>query len=69
MVYFSNLPKQQKHTQKYKNAMDKFKKAPETIRLVSRSLGSAVVNSINEEQPKRLATTTYVRHQLWHGEV
>ena len=39
--------------------MDMIKKSPEVDRLVSHSLGSAVVNKINEEQPNRFATTTY----------
>ena len=46
-------------TEKYRDVMAEFKKAQEITRLVSHSLGSAVVNKINEEQPDRFATTTY----------
>ena len=39
--------------------MEMLNKSPEITRLVSHSLGSAVVNKINEEQPNKFATTTY----------
>ena len=39
--------------------MEELKKSPDITRLVSHSLGSAVVNKINEEQPNRFSTTTY----------
>ena len=54
------LPTRNAHnTQKYKDVMEMLKKSPEIDRLVSHSLGSAVVNKINEEQPDKFATTTY----------
>ena len=57
---FSKLPFRNAHnTQKYKDVMEMLKKSPEIKRLVSHSLGSAVVNKINEEQPNRFATTTF----------
>ena len=46
------------HTEKYRDAMDELKRSPEITRLVSHSLGSAVVNRINEETNK-YSTTTY----------
>ena len=39
--------------------MEALKKNPDVNRLVSHSLGSAVVKKINEEQPSKFATTTY----------
>ena len=60
MDNFSKLPFRNAHnTQKYKDVMEMLKKSPEITRLVSHSLGSAVVNKINEEQPNRFATTTF----------
>ena len=57
---FTKLPFRNAHnTQKYKDVMEILKKSPEITRLVSHSLGSAVVNKINEEQPNRFATTTF----------
>ena len=57
---FTKLPFRNAHnTQKYKDVMEALKKNPDVSRLVSHSLGSAVVNKINEEQPNRFATTTY----------
>ena len=57
---FTKLPFRNAHnTQKYKDVMQALKKNPDVKRLVSHSLGSAVVNKINEEQPNRFATTTY----------
>eukprot|EP00438_Fugacium_kawagutii_P005784 Skav220136 [mRNA] locus=scaffold4510:111703:114411:+ [translate_table: standard] len=47
------------HTQKYRDVMEALKHNPDVSRLVSHSLGSAVVNKINEEQPHRFNTTTY----------
>ena len=57
---FTKLPFRNAHnTQKYKDVMEALEKNPDVSRLVSHSLGSAVVNKINEEQPNRFATTTY----------
>ena len=57
---FTKLPFRNAHnTQKYKDVMEALKKNPDVSRLVSHSLGSAVVNKINEEQPNRFATTTF----------
>ena len=54
------LPTRNAHyTEKYKDVMKEFEKSPEISRLVSHSLGSAVVNKINQEQPNKFATTTY----------
>ena len=54
------LPTRNAHnTEIYKDVMEMLKKSPEITRLVSHSLGSAVVNKINEEQPSKFATTTY----------
>ena len=54
------LPTRNAHnTQKYKDVMEMLKKSPEVDRLVGHSLGSAVINKINQEQPNRFATTTY----------
>ena len=55
-----SLPTRNAHnTEKYRDVMKELEKSPEISRLVSHSLGSAVVNKINEEQPKKFATTTY----------
>eukprot|EP00438_Fugacium_kawagutii_P002276 Skav227369 [mRNA] locus=scaffold2373:103803:107225:+ [translate_table: standard] len=57
---FTKLPfRNAERTQKYKDVMEALKNNPDVSRLVSHSLGSAVVNKINEEQPNRFATTTY----------
>ena len=57
---FTKLPFRNAHnTQKYKDVMEALEKNPDVSRLVSHSLGSAVVNKINEEQPNRFATTTF----------
>ena len=57
---FTKLPFRNAHnTQKYKDVMEALKENPDVSRLVSHSLGSAVVNKINEEQPNRFATTTF----------
>ena len=54
------LPTKNAHnTEKYKDVMEALKKNPDVTRLVGHSLSSAVINKINEEQPKRFATTTY----------
>jgi len=54
------LPTRNAHnTEKYKDVMNELKKSPEITRLVSHSLGSAVVKESNEEQSNRFATTTY----------
>ena len=47
------------NTEKYKDVMNMLNKSPEITRLVSHSLGSAVVNRINELQPNRFESTTY----------
>ena len=47
------------NTEKYKDVMQMLEQSPEITRLVSHSLGSAVVNRINELQPNRFETTTY----------
>ena len=47
------------NTEKYKDVMKMLGQSPEITRLVSHSLGSAVVNRINELQPNRFETTTY----------
>ena len=46
-------------TEKYKDVMKMLEQSPEITRLVGHSLGSAVVNRINELQPNRFETTTY----------
>ena len=52
MDNFGKLPFRNAHnTQKYKDVMEALKENPDVSRLVSHSLGSAVVNKINEEQP------------------
>ena len=52
---FTKLPFRNAHnTQKYKDVMEALKKNPDVNRLVSHSLANAVVNKINEEQPKGL---------------
>eukprot|EP00438_Fugacium_kawagutii_P024324 Skav216808 [mRNA] locus=scaffold135:18520:21602:+ [translate_table: standard] len=57
---FTKLPFRNAHnTQKYHDVMDALKKNPDVSRLVSHSLGSAVVNKINEEMPNRFTSTTY----------
>lgn len=57
---FTKLPFRNAHnTQKYKDVMEMLNQSPEINRLVSHSLGSAVVNKINEEQPNKFASTTY----------
>ena len=54
------LPTRNAHNiEKYRDVMKELKDSPEISRLVSHSLGSAVVNKIREEQPNRFATTTY----------
>eukprot|EP00438_Fugacium_kawagutii_P006841 Skav227864 [mRNA] locus=scaffold383:259646:262248:+ [translate_table: standard] len=54
------LPTRNAHrTEKYRDAMKEINESPEVSRLVGHSLASAVVNKINEEQPKRFNTTTY----------
>eukprot|EP00438_Fugacium_kawagutii_P027429 Skav217155 [mRNA] locus=scaffold2621:341721:344436:+ [translate_table: standard] len=57
---FTKLPFRNAHnTQKYRDVMEALKHNPDVSRLVSHSLGSAVVNKINEEQPNRFTSTTY----------
>ena len=60
MDNFGKLPFRNAHkTEKYKDVMNELKKSPEISRLVSHSLGSAVVNTINQDTPNKYATTTY----------
>ena len=60
MDNFGKLPFRNAHkTEKYKDVMKELQKSPEINRLVSHSLGSAVVNTINQDQPNKYATTTY----------
>ena len=47
------------HTEKYHDAMKELKKSPEINRIVGHSLGSAVVNKINEEQGNKYVSATY----------
>ena len=47
------------NTEKYKDVMKMLEQSPEITRLVGHSLGSAVINRINELQPNRFETTTY----------
>ena len=55
-----HLPRRNaENTEKYKDVMKMLEQSPEITRLVSHSLGSAVVNRINELQPNRFETTTY----------
>ena len=57
---FSKLPFRNAHnTQKYKDVMEALKKNPDVNRLVGHSLGSAVVNTINENMPDKYQSTTY----------
>ena len=57
---FGKLPFRNAHkTEKYKDVMKELKKSPDITRLVSHSLASAVVNTINQDQPNKYATTTY----------
>ena len=48
-----------RRTEKYKDVIKELKNSPDITRLVSHSLGSAVVNTINQDQPNKYATTTY----------
>ena len=48
-----------KHSEKYQDVIKYLKDNPDVKRLVSHSLGSAVVNKINEDMPDKYATTTY----------
>ena len=60
MDNLGKLPFRNAHkTEKYKDVMKELKKSPEVNRLVSHSLASAVVNTINQDQPNKYATTTY----------
>lgn len=54
------LPTRNAHnTEKYRDVMKELNNDDEITRLVSHSLGSAVVNKINQEQPNRFHTTMY----------
>ena len=60
MDNLGKLPFRNAHkTEKYKDVMKELKKSPDVTRLVSHSLASAVVNTINQDQPNKYATTTY----------
>ena len=48
-----------KNTEKYKDVLEELKKSPEIKRIVGHSLGSAVVNTINQNHPNKYQTTTY----------
>ena len=47
------------NTEKYKDVIEELKKSPEITRIVGHSLGSAVVNTINQNHPNKYQTTTY----------
>ena len=47
------------NTEKYKDVVEELKKSPEITRIVGHSLGSAVVNTINQNHPNKYQTTTY----------
>ena len=47
------------NTEKYKDVIEELKKTPEIKRIVGHSLGSAVVNTINQNHPNKYQTTTY----------
>ena len=60
MDNLGKLPFRNAHkTEKYKDVMKELKNSPNVTRLVSHSLASAVVNTINQDQPNKYATTTY----------
>ena len=60
MDNLGKLPFRNAHkTEKYKDVMKELKNSPDVTRLVSHSLASAVVNTINQDQPNKYATTTY----------
>ena len=47
------------NTEKYKDVIEELKKSPEIKRIVGHSLGSAVVNTVNQNHPNKYQTTTY----------
>ena len=47
------------HTEKYKDAIKMLEQSPEITRIVGHSLGSAVVNTLDQNFPNRFETTTY----------
>ena len=47
------------NTEKYKDAIKMLEQSPEITRLVGHSLGSAVVNTLNQNFPNKYQTTTY----------
>ena len=47
------------NTEKYKDAIKMLEKNPQITRLVGHSLGSAVVNTLNQNFPNKYETTTY----------
>ena len=46
-------------TEKYKDAIKMLEQSPEITRIVGHSLGSAVVNTLDQNFPNRFETTTY----------
>ena len=46
-------------TEKYKDAIKMLEQSPEITRLIGHSLGSAVVNTLDQNFPNRFETTTY----------
>ena len=47
------------NTEKYKDAIKMLEKNPQVTRLIGHSLGSAVVNTLNQNFPNKYETTTY----------
>ena len=47
------------HTEKYKDAIKVLEQSPEITRIIGHSLGSAVVNTLDQNFPNRFETTTY----------
>ena len=47
------------HTEKYKDAIKMLEQSPEITRIIGHSLGSAVVNTLDQNFPNRFETTTY----------
>ena len=46
-------------TEKYKDAINMLEKSPEITRIIGHSLGAAVVNTLDQDFPNRIETTTY----------
>ena len=47
------------NTEKYKDAIKMLEQSPEITRIIGHSLGSAVVNTLDQNFPNRFETTTY----------